>query len=110
MGLVLRGATVVDGTGAEPVESATVAIGDDGRIAADTDGDGEVVDASGLTVVPGLIDAHVHLTIASDMSAALRRDVSVAQMAADIFDVCNQALDAGFTTVRDVGGADAGLV
>lgn len=109
MSMVLQGATLVDGTGADPLEAATLAIGDDGRIAA-ADTDGDTLDLSGLTVLPGLIDAHVHLTVASDIAASMRRDVSVAQAAADIFDVCSRALDAGFTTVRDVGGADAGLV
>jgi cytosine/adenosine deaminase-related metal-dependent hydrolase len=60
--LVVRGGTVVDGTGRAPIE-ADVGI-KDGRIAALaaelTEAD-EVIDATGLFVLPGGIDSHVHL-------------------------------------------------
>lgn len=59
--LVLRGGTVVDGTGA-PARRADVAISD-GRIAEvgpAVDGGGAEVDVSGLVVSPGFIDLHSH--------------------------------------------------
>ncbi|HEX4491738.1 MAG TPA: amidohydrolase family protein [Acidimicrobiia bacterium] len=61
--LVIRGGSVVDGTGA-PARTADVAIRD-GRIAAigrvdDTRDAARVVDADGLTVTPGFIDVHTH--------------------------------------------------
>jgi len=110
--LVLRGATVIDGTGAEPLTGADVAVDGErissvGRVASRGD---EVIDVSGLTVLPGLIDAHVHLGLSTNIDATLRGDVSVAEMAAAMFDNCATTLDAGFTTVRDTGGIDAGLV
>ena len=59
--LVIRGATIVDGLGHEPrradvaVENGRIAaIGEVGRDA------GEVVDAGGLTLMPGIIDIHTH--------------------------------------------------
>jgi len=60
--LVIRGATVVDGLGHEPI-SADIAV-KDGRIAKigaipATDA-AEVVDAGGLTLMPGIIDLHTH--------------------------------------------------
>jgi imidazolonepropionase-like amidohydrolase len=62
--LVFEGATIIDGTGAAPF-SASVCIRNDlithiGNYTA-TDAD-ERVDASGLTLMPGLIDAHCHIT------------------------------------------------
>jgi N-acyl-D-aspartate/D-glutamate deacylase len=59
--LVIRGATVVDGLGHDPVR-ADVAV-QDGRVAAIgdiKDAAARVVDAGGLTVMPGIIDVHTH--------------------------------------------------
>lgn len=112
MALVLTGARLVDGTGRDPVEDMTVVI-DDGRITrigCDVPADADVVDLSGHTLLPGLIDAHVHLGLSTDINATIRKDVSAAAVAAAMFRNCEQTLDAGFTTVRDTGGIDAGLV
>jgi N-acyl-D-aspartate/D-glutamate deacylase len=64
--LVIRGGTVVDGSGADPYE-ADIAIAD-GRIAAIgrplpacvTSGVGEEIDARGKLVTPGFVDVHTH--------------------------------------------------
>ncbi len=58
--LVIRGGTVVDGTGG-PVRTADVAI-DDGRITAigDTERGRREIDADGLVVAPGWVDIHTH--------------------------------------------------
>lgn len=58
---VIRGARIVDGTGAKPY-SADVAI-NDGRITEIGKLDGsarQVVDADGLTLMPGIVDVHTH--------------------------------------------------
>ncbi|HEY2063409.1 MAG TPA: amidohydrolase family protein, partial [Amycolatopsis sp.] len=67
-------------------------------------------DAGGLTMTPGLIDAHVHLGLSSPIQPQFSFQLSVAEIAADIFATAGSALDAGFTTVRDTGGIDGGVV
>ena len=66
---------------------------------------GDVVDVDGLTLLPGLIDAHTHF----GMVAVTEAYDSPAVTAARIFRNCELALDGGFTTVRDVGGIDGGV-
>lgn len=72
--LLIRGGTLVDGTGAAPVPDTAVLIAD-GRIAAlgdaalaglDPNSTGtrpdSIIDAAGKTVMPGIIDSHLHCT------------------------------------------------
>lgn len=110
---VFTGATIIDGTGRDPIQRGTVRV--DGsrieRIGQRPPGrDAEVLDLTGLTVLPGLIDAHVHLGYSSDMQAILHGELSAAERAADIFANLAQTLSAGFTTVRDTGGIDLGVI
>lgn len=106
----LHGATIVTATGRDP-EAAGMLV-EDGRIAqigGSAPGDAEVIDCTGLTLTPGLIDAHVHLALSSELESSVEYGMSVAEIAADMFANCAQTLQAGFTTVRDAGGIDAGL-
>jgi imidazolonepropionase-like amidohydrolase len=63
---VYRGAALADGTGPELQRDVSVVVEDD-RIAsigpADDEPDGVVIDCSGATVVPGMVDSHSHLTL-----------------------------------------------
>ena len=66
---VLKGGRLIDGTGAGPVPGATVVIRDQ-RIEAVTTRPGgewpseaEIIDVSGMTILPGLIDCHDHLAM-----------------------------------------------
>lgn len=70
--------------------------------------DATVIDASGKTVMPGLIDCHVHVlaSLANLGVNATQPNVLVAIRALPIL---RAMLDRGFTTVRDAGGADWGL-
>ena len=113
MSLLLTGATIIDGLGADPLPRGSVLVEGD-RIAdvgaADGPHDADLVDLSGLTLLPGLIDAHVHIGHSSEMRAMLNMEVSIAERAADIFRTLRETLDAGFTAVRDCGGIDHGVM
>jgi imidazolonepropionase-like amidohydrolase len=66
------------------------------------------VDARGRTLMPGLIDLHVHIW-AADMNV-----VRLSQMPTEYYSLyaaqfLQSALDRGFTTLRDAGGTDAGF-
>ena len=66
------------------------------------------IDLAGMTLMPGLIDAHVHVTAVTADLAALA-EWSPAYVTARASHVLVGMLQRGFTTVRDVGGADYGL-
>ena len=94
--VLLSGGTVIDGTGAPPCPDTDVlfevdrivAVGEEARAAAGADGaDRELVtiDVSGLTVMPGLIDAHCHITFgepASNDELFFHREQSTAMLVA----------------------------
>ncbi len=66
------------------------------------------IDLAGLTLLPGLIDAHVHVTaVTADLGRLA--EWSPAYVTARAARVLAGMLRRGFTTVRDVGGADYGL-
>ncbi|MEV4150790.1 amidohydrolase family protein [Amycolatopsis sp. NPDC049691] len=104
------GGVVADGSGADPA-AADVCVRD-GTITAlgRAPAGATTVDLDGMLLTPGLIDAHVHLGLSSPVRAQFGFQLSAAELAADIFATAGHALDAGFTTVRDTGGIDAGVV
>lgn len=112
--LVIRNARMLDGTGAEPVEGVSVLI-EGGVITkvGDVPGrsDAEEIDLQGKTLLPGFIDAHVHLTFTPPPNFAQGMVDDIRNHDADraLGGVANAwaTLSAGFTTVRNVGGTFA---
>ena len=66
------------------------------------------IDVKGMTLMPGLIDAHVHVK-ATIVNVGRLSDIPVSYLTADAGKFMKQMLLRGFTTVRDAGGADRGL-
>jgi len=107
MAKALVGGRVIDGTGRAPIEDAVVLI-DGERIDAvfrrgdvELSADTEVVDIAGSTVIPGLIDCHVHVGVLADNSFLQVEDPPGL---ADLF--MTTLLRHGVTTVRDTGNFD----
>ena len=113
--LVVVGARLWDGTGAPVREDAWILIRD-GRIdaigdsvppdPATLDFDPELLELDGATVLPGLIDAHVHLTA---VPGAPFREESEAERLPHIRDQLPTYVAAGVTTVLDTGIFDYAL-
>ena len=111
--LLLTDADVFDSTTASVDRGRTVVVEDD-RIVDVTDApvealqDDETIDCRGRTVLPGLIDAHVHVAVTTmDFGALAGHPASLRSIGSAR--IMEGMLRRGFTTVRDAGGADAGL-
>jgi imidazolonepropionase-like amidohydrolase len=112
--MVLTGGRLIDGTGARPVDGSTIVIGDNRIASVSTGGgapaDAEIVDCSGMTVLPGLIDCHDHMANHRyDLAHRWRLDEPQSTRHLRTAAVLKQTLAAGYTTIRDAAGLDAGF-
>ena len=108
--LVLSGARLIDGTGAEPVRGRSVVV-ERGVITAVVDDAraprGRGVDLAGHTLLPGLINSHVHLCLGAEPDPVRPlREEPVALTAIKALVRARQTVEAGVTTVRDLGGRE----
>jgi imidazolonepropionase-like amidohydrolase len=110
---IIRADRLIDGTGSAPVDSPVVVI-ENGTITGVFEGqapegaagaDAEVLDYAGCTLLPGLIDAHVHLDLPGNdtmLEEAVAEPDGV--LVASATNSARTALEAGITTLRDTGG------
>ena len=110
--IVLKHCTLWDGTSPEVREDMHVLVEgerireiSERSITAPT---AQVIDCQGKTLMPGLIDAHVHL-IATSLNLGQLAQEPVSLTMARARHIAEGMLRRGFTTVRDAGGADWGL-
>lgn len=105
---VLRADRLFDGTGAPPVDNPTIVVDGQKIVAVDELPAGAtVVDLPGVTLVPGLVDTHVHLAFDASpdpVTALAARDA--AETFAGMCAAARRAAAAGVTTVRDLGDVD----
>ncbi len=112
MTVVIRDAEVFDGRGSPP-QRATIVIENERIVAVGSRREVKVprgavrIDARGMTVLPGLIDCHVHLCLGGEPDVL--RTVQEEDPAFTLLKASRHAratLEAGFTTVRDLGFRD----
>lgn len=110
--LVLSNARVLDPVSGSYLEGRHVAIQGGKIVEVDSapirNSAARTVDLGGRVLMPGLSDAHVHVT-ASTADFALLGRLSPFYVSAKSGEILNGMLMRGFTTVRDAGGADWGL-
>ncbi len=68
----------------------------------------DVIDCKGRTLMPGLIDCHVHVML-SEVNLRNLESIPLTMMTVRAASLMRAMIDRGFTTVRDTGGADWGL-
>lgn len=111
----LAGARLLDGLGREPLVGAIIDIGVDGRVAAvhadptkaPPHSGAATYDLGGRTVMPGMIDAHVHFRFGGGLSPFGASDDPVVHHF-NVVARMQATLDAGVTSARDLGGVTPG--
>jgi imidazolonepropionase-like amidohydrolase len=112
---VLLGARLLDGRSPDAIADGILVTDDQGRIAVAgpagttvVPSDAERIDLAGLTVLPGIVDCHVHLTARLE-PVAEHAQRSATDLVVRGLQTGRDFLEAGVTTVRDAGGAPAGI-
>jgi len=113
--VVLINITIIDGTGRDPLSNGSVVIegerikevlpGPPGRIPSEA----SIIDCRHQTLLPGLIDAHVHVGAVDANIMEQQRRSYTSLLVIRTLKIIQETLDQGFTTVRDAGGADPGF-
>ena len=109
MATAIVGGRLIDGTGADPLDDGLVLIGDDRidyagpRSGRAVPAGARVIDAAGATVMPGLMDVHVHISLSapSDLAQELIAR-PVGEVAFEVAQNLTQTVAAGVTTIRTV--------
>jgi imidazolonepropionase-like amidohydrolase len=110
--ILFQNARIFDGHSADCAEGMNVLVAG-GRIQEIssqplTTANARVIDVAGRTLMPGLIDAHIH-AFASDVSVQKIESMGEAYRTAHAVRMLRFAVSCGFTTVRDIGGGNYSL-
>ncbi len=104
---------LIDGSGRDPVRGVVVVVEDGAITAIASDGTiprgAEVLDASAFTVMPGMIDCHVHLMNRPPKTMEQRLATPFSLGVAEALTNARTSLEHGFTSLRDAGGTPRGV-
>jgi imidazolonepropionase-like amidohydrolase len=107
---IIVGGMLIDGVKKEPLKKAVIIIEGDKIIDVGTKESidipkGEIIDAKNLTIMPGLIDSHVHVTISDILPVGPRKEALQPETitALEAAERLKKLLEIGFTTVLDCG-------
>jgi imidazolonepropionase-like amidohydrolase len=106
---LIHAGRLIDGASNRAATEMTIRVNDDSIVGIERGysspgGDDIVIDLRGQTVVPGLMDMHVHLTGQYSARSNLNRFVlNEADYAFDAARYAKRTLEAGFTVVRNLG-------
>ena len=110
--VIFRNASLVDGSGPDPTGIVEVLVAEgviqevsETRISAKN---AVEYDLGGRTIMPGLIDLHMHPFL-TDMNLMRLEETPISLVTAQASVVLKALLDRGFTTIRDAAGGDWGL-
>jgi imidazolonepropionase-like amidohydrolase len=110
--LVFKNARIFDGSNADCPEGMSVRVEADRIVEVSSQPmaveGARVIDVGGRTLMPGLIDAHVH-AFAADVAVGRVEALGEAYRTAHAVRMLRHALNCGFTTVRDIGGGNYSL-
>src|SRR4051794_488015 len=112
--IVIRAARIFDGTSDSVIKNGAIVVQGNRIVAAganiDIPANAQVIDLGDATLMPGLIDSHVHLTEQNEQNfylnyfQTLMRHPAEQAILATTF--ARKTIDAGFTTVRNLGAGD----
>jgi imidazolonepropionase-like amidohydrolase len=112
---VFVGARLLDGRSPDAIADGVLVTDGNGRIVAagaastvSIPKDADRIDASGLTILPGIIDCHVHLSLRLE-PVAEQVQRSATDLVVRALGAGRDFLDAGVTTIRDAGYTPAGI-
>ena len=111
MEFLITDCTIIDGTGHEPIENAAMQVRDSKiewigpmtALPADVD-HSQAIDLFGQTVIPGIIDAHIHVCWNGRQNIQELLHLDRDDLLLDAVQTVNNVLASGTTTVRDIGG------
>ncbi len=112
MDIVLKGATLIDGTGRKPIKNSLVIISENviayagGNSGVELPENAAVIDLAGKTLIPGLIDLHIHMDLHGFADTYAENLVEDKLRAIRTVQEMNKTLQGGITTVRNCGSVN----